>query len=338
MHIPHRRFAVLVIIAAAALTACGGGGGDPATTATNGQATPAGAATLVTTAPTPTYPAASEELDALEYLNSARLACGFGALAQSPQLDAAAAGHAAWSITNSSAGGHFQAIGTPGFTGLAPVDRARAAGYLAQAQGYRVSESIAYSTGPDNLAGFGTRAVRGLLNAPYHAVDLLDGYREVGVSIQASQDGTRRFAVLNPAHKNTGPQLLAGADVVTYPCEGSKGIVFELRGESPNPVPGRDLAAQPLGSSIMIAVRQGQQLAITAATLTHVSTGQQIPIRAPVTSQNDQHRLLESHQAFISADGPLQPSSQYQATVTGTNAGRPWSRTFTFTTSQDARL
>ena len=330
----------LSVIATSALIACGGGGGGstaPVSAAPVVIAPVAGtpaAADLVAAVAASTYSPAlqAEELSAFNTLNAERSRCGFGLLAHSPALDATAKGHADWQLINNFRG-HFQSVGTPGFTGASPADRATAAGYAWTG----LADENTSLIGANVKAGYGASSVRTLLQAPYHAAGLLSGFRDVGFSIRndvevSSTFGARVVAQVNLGHTSVGPQSLGTGDVATYPCAGTTGVDRQLLNESPNPVPGRNLAVNPLGSSILILVREGQTLVITSASMTSVATGLPVTLRAPVTSVNDPNTKVGTHQAFISADAPLQANSAYDVIVTGTNNGVAFSRSLRFTT------
>jgi uncharacterized protein YkwD len=335
------------LLTLAALSACGGGGGGDATPAATSVSVVAApvvistASTIVATAPTPTYPAASEELAAFDKLNAERTFCGFGALAQSAALDRASKAHADWSLVNNYIG-HYQVSGTPGFSGVTAADRIVAAGY-STANAFTATDEIHELQGTNLKAGIGYSGIRGLLNAPYHASGLLSGYRDVGISIRNATDavstfGARVILQVNPAYKNIdGPQLLAANEIKTYPCENSVDIEPNLRNETPNPIPGRNLATNPLGSSVYIALRDGNTITISGATMTNLTTGTPVSLRTAVTALNDPNAIgggsyLKSNQAFISADAPLSANTKHQVTLTGTNNGAPFSRNFIFTT------
>lgn len=130
---------------------------------------------------------------------------------------------------------------------------------------------------------------------------------------------------------SAGKQLQSSDQILTYPCEGTTGTDRQLTGESPNPVPGRDLSANPLGGSVFVQLRYGNTLAITSATMIEKSTGSAVALRAPVTSINSGNAFL-SHQGYVAADAPLLANTPYQVTINGTNNGTVFSRTFTFTT------
>ncbi len=304
------------------------------------------ASTLVASVPAPSYSANSEELAAFRTVNAERQACGFGQLAQRSTLDTAAQGHADWNLINGFFG-HFQTTGTQGFTGVADRDRLLAAGYSPLATDFSVSDLNVVIDGGTSTTGMGADSIRALLNAPYHSIFLLDGYKDIGLSVRSTNDVTRlgsaptgRTLQVNLAYKFADQaQLIASNDVMTYPCQGSTGVVPALRGESPNPVPGRDLGANPLGSTITLLARQGQQLVITSASLTRVDDNTTVSLRMPVTSANDPNAgFLRSHHAYVSADAPMASNTTYRAVMSGTNNGVAFSKDFTFTTGLDSGI
>ena len=329
--------AVLVLL----LAACGGGSDSaapPAVAASPPASTPLAAPPDVVSA----YPSGSEELAVYTLLNAERNRCGFGLLAANAQIDAAARAHADYQLINNR-NSHLEDPNVPeGFTGIDPETRIRARGYTGAGG---VTDEYAFFTSSSPIRskfGLGEIAIRSLLNAPYHLNGLMSGFRDVGIAVRSNADtgsgANGAFVQINAAYKAiVGPQLLGPTDVRTYPCDGATGINRLLPNESPNPVPGRDLNANPLGSTVYIAVREGNRLAITSASITDGATGQNVILRVPVTSANDPYGpcstgCFKAHQAYIVADTPLQPDNAYVVRITGTNNGAAFSRTFTFAT------
>jgi hypothetical protein len=161
--------------------------------------------------------------------------------------------------------------------------------------------------------------------------------REAGVAVRSSSDtGTSTPRVIlqwNGAYSlAAGAQALAASDVQTYPCDGSAGVDRQLSNESPEPVPGRDLASNPLGTSVYIAARRGNTLVVSAVAMTNTRTGAPVTLRDVVSAANDPQRDYGANEAYVAADAPLQPSTPYQVTVSGTNNGVAFTRSFTFTT------
>ena len=337
-----------VLALAALLSACGGGSdGDSALPAapTAQAAAPASPnpSLVITPGAPPAYAPGSEELAAYMLLNAERGRCGFGLLAANAPLDAAARSHADYMVINSLNSHLENANQYPeGFTGTDPAARVRAKGY-ADLGG--VTDEFAFFTStrpPLPKRGIGVLGIRGLLNAPYHLNGLMTGYRDVGIAVRSKEDTGKGqegvFVQVNAAYAaSAGPQLLGSSDVQTYPCEGTSGVNRQLTNETPNPVPGRDLRTAPLGSSVYIAVREGNRLAITSAAMTQAATGEAVALRTPVTSANDPYGPCLSgcfgpHQAYVVPDAPLLPDTAYTVMLSGTNDGTAFSRSFAFST------
>jgi len=285
--------------------------------------------TLVTSVPTPTYPAGSEELAAFNLLNAERGRCGFGLVAQNAAIDKAAKAHADYQALNN-VFDHLEVSTLAGFTGIAAFDRMLAAGYINES--VNGADDMAINSTSADKTGFGAISTRVLLNAPYHMDGLLINTRDIGISIQSTSDvvntiphaGT--YAQFDQTSTITaGLQLQASSSVSTYPCDGTTGTNYQLRQETPNPVPGRDLVANPLGSSILIAVRAGNTLVITSSSMTQVTNSTNVTLRTPVNHG-------PTNRYFISADAPTLPNTAYKVTISGTNNGEGFTTTFTFTT------
>lgn len=319
------KLSTLTIACVAGLVGCGGGGGSstPATSTSNAPATPA-ASTLVTSVQPASYAGGAAE--AYNRLNAERQACGFGLVAQNVSLDASASAHSYYEVTNN-IGGHNETPGAPGFTGATPQDRGNVAGYVGT-----VGEGMW-------IGSTGDEAMRGLLSGVYHAIGLLGQYRDIGLSYRVwpvvTSLGTfnNNFTLVADlgTPKAAGPQLIGGGDVLTYPCAGRTGVNRQLRGETPNPVPGRDIGANPLGTPIIIMARTGNTLVITGATMTQVG-GAPVALRAPVSQANDPNGYFTASQAYIAPDAPLAPNTEYQVKISGSNNGAPFSKDFVFKT------
>ena len=333
---------VSALALAGLLAACGGGGsGDnaviaPAAGAPGPATAPAAqGGGVATTTPASSYAQGSEELGAFNFLNAERGRCGFGLLAQNTRLDAAARAHADYQLVNELFSHLEDATRFPsGFTGATMADRYAFQQYTGL--GGAVDE-IAGITGSADKAGFGVQGIRNLLNAPYHLKGLMSGMRESGVAVRSSTDvGASTARVIlqwNGAYTlAAGPQNVGGGEVLTYPCEGTTGVDRQLTNESPEPVPGRDLRANPLGTSVYIATRSGNTVAVSSVAMTNTRTGAPVVLRPVVTAANDPQRAYDGNEAYVAADAPLDANTAYQVNVTGTNNGAAFTRTFTFST------
>jgi uncharacterized protein YkwD len=339
---------VYSIAASAALTACGGGGGGADAPATGPVAAPTGAAgpsVPLITAPTPPGPSVdAESVAAFNLLNAETARCGFGQKSWNDQLQTAAKGHADWQLVNNY-GGHLQAPSTPSFTGETPNDRIVAAGYAAAASEFTATDEIASSVfGASTPVGWGANSVRNLMSAPYHAIGLLAGFTEVGISIRGSNEagstathGARVVRQYNLAYRNaTGPQLpvgMAANALLTYPCAGTTGTARELRGESPNPVPGRDLSTSPIGQSIIVvSPLPNAVLVITSSSVSVQSTNATVAMLAPLTSANDTTGAIKPNMAVLMPDTGLLANTAYTVSITGTVNGNAFATTYQYTT------
>ncbi len=325
---------IATTLAITLLAGCGGGGDAPSNTEPTPNPTPAAEDSSIAEAiQTPTYSTSSEEYAAFQLLNRERVRCGFGSLAQNTQLDQAARGHVDWMLLNS-VYSHYQSSSYPlGFTGTTPTDRAALAGYTTS---YGVGEGIAFGDNGSKL-GRGEVGVRELLAGVYHAIGVLQPMKEVGISVREPAD-VGRTTVIVPTEivisSRSGYQLLPTDTVATYPCEGTSNARNNLGLEEPNPVPGRNLSTQPLGPSITVMVRRGNNLTLTDASMHRVSDNQVVTLRSPVTEANDPHGQLNglAHIGYVLPDGPLDANTQYRVSVRGTNNGVAFQRVFTFTT------
>jgi uncharacterized protein YkwD len=330
---------LIVLAASFALVACGGGGGssgvpNPVTGGSSGTTsyTPSILTSAIVSSILPSsYSVGSEEASAFNLLNAERQMCGFGLLEQNTQLDQSAKGHADWLLINNYTG-HYQVSGTIGFTGVDPLSRTVASGYANEFGG-----EVELDTSPTTKTTIGAYGIRGLFNAPYHALAMIKGNTHVGVSVRDSNDTStlQNRAVVNVDfgyERAKGLQAFSLNEVKTYPCQGTTGVNYSLTNESPNPVPGRNLATNPLGTSIMILVNPNQVLKITSLVMTNMSTSSIVTTRTPTDHNNDPNSSLNQNQAYVSADSPMSPNTNYQVVINGTNSGTPFSRSFTFTT------
>ena len=337
----------------AALTACGGGSDVsstppvltmpvstvPLTTTTP----PASTESIVTVVTAPNYAQIQEESSAYATLNAERLRCGFGLLAQNTKLDTSARGHATWLLKNNRSG-HFQVKVMPdgtdslGFTGERPEFRMANAGYVSGASFLSTEAEI---DAGGSKTGQGIQGVRRLLNAPYHLMSMLRGFKEVGISVMDQNDlglSTNYRHVVNIDLASDVYQAPATGTVRSYPCEGSMGMERSLTSENPTPTPDRNLGQNPLGTSIGVVVDVGHTLVISSASMAKASTGTSVPLLNPVVGSTDYYTLkgvqyMNNNEGFISASEPLEAGTLYRVTFSGSDNGVAFQpRTFTFTT------
>lgn len=315
---------ILVSLAfVAGLYACGGGGGSTAPDA----------ATSSTSAPTVTPPPAavnSQTLgDAIVELNRLRTSSGMNAVVANAQVMTAAQNHATYLtgiITATSL--HTEDAAKLGFTGATVSDRVKAAGYDPSGSATEVVD-------PDNLL-LNTKAdplipLRALMNIPYHGLILLSGNQDVGIGLGKTANGQTMYTVINLASKSGGSLPIPTNEVRMWPCNGVDNILHKsITPEDPNPIAGRNLQQDPIGTPIYVFVSEGQKLVLTTYELRNTATGTAAVI-AKVLGQ-DVTDGLGQNQVAILPDKPLAVNTVYTAAVTGLNGGKPFSKTCTFKT------
>jgi uncharacterized protein YkwD len=297
-------------LAAALLVACGGGGSDTKSVAASSSAAAGALGT------TPYAPGSPQRL-ALDTLNAARDACGFGTVSPSLRLDQAAANHASYLALNNVVG-HFEELGRTGYTGVEPADRAATLGYRPN----RVNENIAFGSfgGGEDAA----RAVRTLLAAPYHAHGMLSAYTDVGIAVATAQSGD---AVVIDLGNPFADPLPAPASVLTYPCAGVTNAMGFSNHEAPTPFP--SLPDASWGQPIL--VRGPESLRISNVTISGL--GQEVPVLVTYgdgATPDPQGFFMSGWFAIIPAvlRGP-----DYAVTIDYTIGGATGSTRFAFSTT-----
>ena len=336
---------ILALAALAALTACGGGSGgssptgNPVTPSTPvDPVTPVpDKSSIVTSVPAATYAAGSEELAVFKLLNAERKHCGFGLLKQNAKLDLTAKNHAEWLLINNKIG-HGETAGTQGFTGISGYERAMNIGY---GNGSFYPSEVTDTIG-GLKKGVGVIKLQNLSMGPYHSLAKNRGYRDVGISVRDTTDVGLPIvetgkSVLNIDLAYTsaaGEQKPMTNTVRTYPCEGTTGVNRRLDGEIPSPLPDRNLATNPTGTTVIVVGDSGTELVINTAKMTNAATGAEVKIAKMVTGKNDKYSgtLVLPNEGYILPDTALEKMTSYKVTITGTNNSTPFTKTFTFTT------
>ena len=339
---------VRAMLLAALLTACGGGGGAGGD---KKVPTPDSYVSILSQQPPdPGY--TGSEKAVYDLFNSERARCGFGYLTRNTKIDQAALAHTRWQLLNLNREiAHTEISGTAGFTGVKVWDRVVVAGYDYRIVGEVIGANYDYA-GVAGGDAFGRdasiEAARGLLAAPYHALGILgqSGVAEMGIGFQydskldvvnvGSTPLNRYFGVLtvNFGLPSGAQEQSLGADVVaTYPCDGTRGVDYQMNGETPNPVPSRNLLVNPIGHPIYVMVAQGHTLSIDNASVRSAG-GTNVTLLPTLIATTDTNAKLtsEPHVAAIMPSAPLQPNTSYSVLITGKNNGTPFTRQFSFTT------
>lgn len=345
MKLPLSTLAVTLLVGA-----CGGGGGGdastPPATSTVSSGAPLTITSMAVAIPASTYASNTAELGGWKILQQARVHCGFGALKQNTQLDAAAKAHARYLTsvsTTDSILSHYETVTSNAFyTGYKPWDRAQHQGYGTQVA--EILASTVWNYDSRNLPTFLTMEQRGadamlsLLNTVYHLSGAMYDGADIGfgADIRTYANGTARreefrFGALN-GYQTTNQRIRLGSGkVATYPCEGSTNIppAFVPADESPNPFPTMTDRDQTVGPPIYLKVDNGQSLTLTSSS---VSSGSAQIATQVFTKANDPHQEITSNEVFVVPLTALAPNTNYQVILSGAVNGTPFSRSFTMRT------
>ena len=276
-----------------------------------------------------------------DLLSQERMRCGFAPLQRNAKLDTAAENHALWILQNGVIS-HAETPGTVGFTGEIYYDRILDTGY-----NYSFSAEIlnaqflGASTVVPDWNTEGPRRIRSLMSAPFHMMGAFGGTPDIGIGIVVSADNP--LADLNQARRGVALVVDLGAEyrkggeltelstdtIQTYPCQGTTGTVTRLSNETPNPVPGRNLAVNPVGQPVMVATGKKKALHLASYSIKDPS-GQALTV-LKIDHATDKVDLgLDI--AFLIPDKPLLPNTRYTVSLNGTSGTTPFGYSFTFTT------
>lgn len=310
---------------AAGVAACGGGGNDADEHAAS-TLPPLPGSSLVTAVPLPDYPPDSQARLAFDLINAERERCGFGKVAQNKALDAAAQDHFHYVQLNGPDGGHTQTPGKPGFTAATPNERAQRHGYRGTA-----GENIGWLQ-PGGRTGQVFRGVRDLFTAPYHALGLLYGFREVGIAAVTPQPLGRTEPLVVAVGWPDGVFHQAVKDLSTYPCEGTSGVQPVSTGERPSPFPSEPTARW--GQPIILMGRTdwpGGDVHVTQVAITGPNGSVALKALYGEGNTRDPNGFCKGPYTCVIPE-PLQPTTRYQVALAGTHLGQRFTRSFSFTT------
>lgn len=302
------------------LVACGGGGGSSAAAPSTAASTPAAVPANLAT---PQYASDSAQLAAFNLLNQQRQQCGFPALQDNAALDQAAQAHAQYQAT-SNAISDTEVSGNAGFTGVSYVDRAAHFGYT-QNSGFGGVSGGYYTNATLTETQYGQQLVYDWLSGVYH----------IGIGVwPATAIGIGKVATTY----NGFPQVLGSMTLanfqpmttsapLTFPCQGTTGVAYSAGGEIPTP-PG---TSGNWGTPVAVAGNSTDTIVLQSGTMTD-SSGHVITLQL-LDSANDPNKILPAFVGVAFPTTPLTPNTTYTVSITGTWNGKPFSRNFSFTTS-----
>lgn len=222
---------------------------------------------------------------------------------------------------------HTETAGLAGFTGNTPADRALAAGF----NGGSVTESILHAWDWSSVPMVNMSNSSGVHYAlGYHEeiVKAFDWNNAIGLGIMfwtsAAGATVANYGVAGPlpaVEPNT---------VLTYPCEGSSGTATGSTMEIDNLYPG--YPGNFAGPPILVQTSPSSKIKLTSASLTNADRAEIPYYFALVNPESDPKHVLKPYQALVVPQSNLMANTRYNANITGTVNGMPFSRNFTFKT------
>jgi len=309
------RLPLAALLSAALLAACGGGSDYSAATA------PAPTTPPVTQEPGAPVTTGNTATDGYNWFNYRRAQVGLSTLARNSLLDAAAQGHADYQRLNRVIT-HQQTPGQPGFTGVALLDRLRAAGYPLGGN-YAAGEVISATT---DTSGF--YQAEELITAIYHRFVIFEPkFREMGTGASTTSSGYTYFTADMATHNGFGVGLGKG-QTVTYPKNGQTQVPtsFDSDTESPDPVPNLNRVGYPVSIHSDIDTTLG--IKVTSFTI-RPRGGVQLNTRL-LSSTTDEHTSMQS--AAIVPLTTLLANTTYDVSFVGTVDGIAVTKNWSFTT------
>lgn len=248
----------------------------------------------------------SDEGRVLSEINRLRAECGLSACSINDSLTKAAKAHATYMRLNKTVA-HFESASSPGFTAIAPWDRAQKFGY----------KGICFEGGSDDLdplTGIGSQFA-----GPYHRMPYLQpGSPEVGIGI----DG-RYIAVDIGVSKTEG--------ISFSPADGQTGVPTTWDGfDAPPPLVAYGQKS-PAGYPVVFGYFTKFVQPIRVFSMRLLEAGKPVPsyFNSPETDKNLKNT------GFLVAKNPLKPRTKYMAEVRATDAkGAAIEKTWSFKTGQ----
>jgi len=263
--------------------------------------------TVASDALTALPPADQENLLALTYMNSLRVAAGLPIFAYSPALGQAAEMHARHLALDKTADAHTEVLGTPFATGVQPWDRAGYYGYLGG-----VGEVVAY-------CGDAGLAIDSWMSTLYHRIPLVHpgntdfGYGHAGPDCQTGFAGARLVEVIDcgPSTEDAKPAL------ARYPYPGQTGVPTSWPGgERPDPFRLYPGTTGPVGYTITLTwADDPEDLDLTTWSLVGPG-GESTPVMIFTPDNDSVLRGTRNTVALIPYE-PLAPDATYTVSLEG---------------------
>ncbi|WP_156992743.1 CAP domain-containing protein [Paraburkholderia oxyphila] len=256
--------------------------------------------------------------DSLAFTNNMRAQLGLSALKQIPQVDTAAANHAAYMYDNDYIG-HDETAGLSGYTGATPAARVAAAGYTTNSVG-----EIAAGIGGAFTSS--TEAVDVLFDAPFHRAIFLFDTTGVGFGQGPANTDTARYSTFVGDFVDYVQQT-PDYKLIAYPYNGETNVSPSwIANESPSPFANApQYEGQTVGYPITLSAAGSGAYSNVTFTITDPS-GNAVPCEETDNSNNSEATRLAMCVPF----SPLIANATYKVSVSGslTNTSIPTAQAF----------
>jgi hypothetical protein len=268
---------------------------------------------------------------ALARLNVHRQAAGLPPVTLDDTLSHGCAAHAAYLVrhhdhpSTRDLGAHGEDPKLPGYT-----KEGEQAGHSS------VIETWTCTQGPEQFDPSDVMAVDGLMSTFFHRISLIHpNLRHVGFGWAHGRREKEKDNVwvtvidIRDSWRRDGP----GGWVLLYPADGQNDVPTTFENfEVPNPTPPEG-TGKKLGYCVTVTFADGTNVENAEATL---AGPEGVPLEAWVSTPS--RPIIPGRQkntVCLIAKAPLRPHTTYTATVSGTVDGKPWRRTWTFTTGAE---
>jgi hypothetical protein len=248
---------------------------------------------------------------ALDRLNAHRKAAGLELVAVDPALTRGCSAHAAYLVRNAD---------DPSTQGLGlHSEDAKLPGY--SKEGEKAGKAAVIFLGKE-----GPDAVEGWIGSLLHRIPLLQSrLRKIGYGV--ARGGPAGVTVVLDATNGLG--VGKDAPVVLYPADGQKDVPLSFSPEIPDPIP--DSVDKRAGYPVTAIFSEGALVKDVKASLKDAN-GKELAIwlsspEKPAAADYQRNTI------GIIAQEPLQPSTTYTVAMAARVTGKPWLRTWSFTTA-----
>lgn len=254
----------------------------------------------------------TESAAVVERINAHRKAAGLEVVVVDPALAKGCAAHAAYLVKN---------VDHPSTQGLGLHDEdAKLPGY--SKEGERAGKAAVIYLGKE-----GTDAVEGWMASLLHRIPLMQSrLRKVGYG--AAPGGPAKVTVVLDATNGLGPGR--DAPVVLYPADGQKDVPRRFEAEIPDPIP--ESPDKKAGFPVTAMFSEGALVKDVKASLKD-GEGKEVAIWLS-SPEKPAAADYQRNTVGLIAQEPLKPSTTYAVTIAARVTGKPWLRTWSFTTAE----